>query len=257
MATEYLDFNAISQSVPFPVLLNQLDIPFQDTGKELKGEGNFKFIINKEKNLFFCPTDQSLKGSVINFLAAQRNLKLRSAAIVINDLFISPPKEKDIPELELHDHQSIEKYANLRQSFEFGYCKKGIMNGKIAFKCHDADKKVIGYIGWNPKDNSWFYPKGFIRPVYNLEKANGDYCVLTVSPFDVLHIHNLGHSYVLGLLGRSATDSQLAQLKRFKRILLLHPDPKHLIPALSSFAFVKAPTLDKPITELELINQFF
>jgi len=96
MATEYLDFNAISQSVPFPVLLNQLDIPFQDTGKELKGEGNFKFIINKEKNLFFCPTDQSLKGSVINFLAAQRNLKLRSAAIVINDLFISPPKEKDI-----------------------------------------------------------------------------------------------------------------------------------------------------------------
>ena len=63
---EFLNFKEISKQISFEEVLNWLNIPFQKKDKELRGEG---FIINIEKNLFFCPDNDELKGSVINFVA--------------------------------------------------------------------------------------------------------------------------------------------------------------------------------------------
>ena len=74
--------------------------------------------------------------------------------------------------------------------------------------------------------------------------------ILTVSVLDVIHIHGLGFPFVVGLMGTSATNSQLELLRRFKRILLLHPEPENIRNRLTEFAFVKNPLLEKPVREL-------
>jgi len=49
---EFLDFNKISQRIPFADVLDYLNIPYTVKGKELKGED---FIVDTEKNLYFNP----------------------------------------------------------------------------------------------------------------------------------------------------------------------------------------------------------
>lgn len=64
---EFLNFAEISKAIQFGDVLDWLNIPYQKKNKELKGEG---FIISLEKNLFFTPNNDSLKGSIINSQAA-------------------------------------------------------------------------------------------------------------------------------------------------------------------------------------------
>ena len=58
------EFFGISQ-IPFLKLLNHLNLSYEETEKEYRGEG---FIVSKQKNLYFNPIGED-KGSVINFLA--------------------------------------------------------------------------------------------------------------------------------------------------------------------------------------------
>jgi len=74
--------------------------------------------------------------------------------------------------------------------------------------------------------------------------------ILTVSVLDLIHIHSLGFPFVVGLMGKSATRTQLELLWRFKRILLLHPEPENIRNRISEFSFVKAPLLEKTVREL-------
>lgn len=46
--TEFLDFNEISQRIPFANVLDYLNIPYTTKGKELRGEG---FIVDTGKDL--------------------------------------------------------------------------------------------------------------------------------------------------------------------------------------------------------------
>jgi len=81
---EFLNFKEISLSIPFEDVLNWLNIPFIKTEKELKGK---YFIINIEKNLFFSPKNENLKGSVINFLANHEGIDAREAASKLKLIF--------------------------------------------------------------------------------------------------------------------------------------------------------------------------
>src|SRR4030042_1670204 len=65
---EFLDFNEISQRIPFANVLDYLNIPYTTKGKELRGEG---FIVDTVKNLYFNPKGDD-KGSVINFFQARK-----------------------------------------------------------------------------------------------------------------------------------------------------------------------------------------
>ena len=138
--------------------------------------------------------------------------------------------------------------------FDIGYCgQKSIMSGKVAFKIIDHNNDHQGYIGL--KDDKWFYPKGFKRDtLYNLHRQEKEVVILTISVLDVVYIHSLGFPFTVGLMGKSATSSQLELLRRFKRILLLHPEPENIRNRLTEFAFVKAPLLEKPIKELTKDN---
>ena len=249
---EFLDFNEISQRIPFADVLDYLNIPYTTKGKELRGEG---FIVDTAKNLYFNPKGDD-KGSVINFLHARKGGALRDCAIELKKQFLDEPKkpEREIPTLELdHSHVKVAKLGISQEAaeyFDIGYCsQKSIMAGKVAFKIIDHNNNHQSYIGIN--GDKWFYPKGFKRDtLYNLFRANREAVILTVSVLEVVHLHSLGFSFVVGLMGKSATGTQLELLRRFKRILLLHPEPENIRNRVSEFAFVKTPKLEKSTLEL-------
>ncbi len=169
---EFLNFNEISKAISFEEVLNWLNIPFQRKNTELRGEG---FIISIEKNLFFCPDNDELKGSVINFVAHYKKVDLRQAASMLKTQFLSKNKEtkskRDIPNLILEWHPYIEERGiklEIANEYEIGLVKqRSVVAGRIAFKIYDHTGKHIGYIGYKVEDGSWFFPKGFKRPLYN------------------------------------------------------------------------------------------
>ncbi|MCE5251361.1 hypothetical protein LLG96_14195 [bacterium] len=249
---EFLDFAEISQRIPFADVLDYLNIPYTTKGKELRGEG---FIVDTGKNLYFNPKGDD-KGSVINFLQARNGGTLRDCAIELKKHFLDEPKkpERDIPTLELdHGHVEVTNLGIGKEAAEFfdiGYCgRKSIMAGKIAFKIIDHNNDHIGYVGL--KDGKWFFPKGFKRDtIYNLYRQKKDAVIVVVSVLEVVHLHSLGFPFVVGLMGKSATGTQLELLQKFKRILLLHPEPENIRNRLCEFSFVKTPKLAKPVLEL-------
>ena len=263
MSTEFLNFAEISKAVPFQQLLDSLNIPYTEKNGELHGDG---FIVNIDKNLFFMPKNDSVKGSPINFLANHKNIELREAASELKNQFLSKQKEtkpkREIPNLTLVWHPYLQERGitpEIATEYEVGYVnQRSIIAGRIAFKMYDDSSQHIGYIGFKIEDGSWFFPKGFKRPLYNTHKLeNTKSIIVTVDPFDSLRLVTLGFKQVVTLLANSLTAEQEEQLKRFKYILLFHKEPQNIVTRLHATSFIKAPVLFKPIQEMsnqELTN---
>lgn len=253
---EFLNFKEISEKVSFEEVLNWLNIPFTKTEKELKGE---EFIVSIDKNLFFFPKNENLKGSVINFLANHNGIDLREAAKLLKTQFLSNENEhtpkKVIPNLALEHHNYLIERGITREvaeQYEVGYVKqRSVMAGRIAFKIYDIKENHLGYIGYKVEDGTWFFPKGFKRPLYNAHRVKSDeFVIVTTEPFDALRIISLGINEVVCLLANSMTAEQEEELKRFKSILLLHKEPQNIVSRLSALSFIKAPVLSKFIKEM-------
>ena len=253
---EFLNFAEISKAISFIDVLNWLNISYQKKNKELRGDG---FIVSLEKNLFFTPNDESLKGSVINFVAHHKQIELREAASLLKTQFLSNEKvvkhQREVPDLTLEYHDYLaQRLINpeLAKEFETGFVKqRSIMAGRIAFKIYDHLGSPIGYVGYKPEDDSWLFPKGFKRPLYNVFRVKDTKsAIITVDPFDALRIISLGMPQVVSLLSNSMTAEQEEHLKKFRYIFLFHPEPENIVNRLYQTSFIKAPTLPKPLQEL-------
>jgi hypothetical protein len=260
---EFLNFAEISKAIPFSKVLDWLNIPYQKRNNEIRGEG---FIISIEKNLFFTPKDDSNRGSVINFVSHHKQIDLREAALLLKSEFLSKNKEskpeREMPILALEYHAYLTKRSispDIAKEYEVGLVKqRSIVSGRIAFKVYDSQANHIGYIGYKPEDESWFYPKGFKRPLYNVHRLTDKKAVIvTADPFDALRIISLKIPQVVSLLSQSMTAVQEDELKSFKYILLLHSKPENIVNRLYGNSFIKAPVLSKPLHEMsaqELMN---
>lgn len=251
---EFLNFAEISKSIPFSSVLDWLNIPYQKKNKELRGEG---FIISLEKNLFFSPKDESISGSIINFVSNHKQIGLREAASLLKHTFTvkeehSPKRE--MPNLLLnYDSYFAERHIKpeVVAEYEAGYVKqRSLVAGRIAFKVYNHEGNHIGYVGYKKDDKSWFFPKGFVRPLYNVHKINDfKFVIVTTDPFDTLRIISLGIPQAVSLLAKSMTTEQEEQLKKFRFVLLFHPEPENIVSRLSSSTYIKAPVLLKPLQE--------
>jgi hypothetical protein len=254
LSKEFLNFAEISKAVPFRDLLDLLNVSYTEKNGELYGDG---FIVNISKNLFFVPKNDDIKGSPINFLAYYKSIELREAAAELKKQFLTKPKypKKDIPNLTLEWDEYIQERGitpDVATEYEIGLVKqRSIVAGRIAFKVYDSAGKVAGYIGYKPEDNTWFYPKGFKRPLYNAQRLqDSKIAIVTVDPFDALKLVSLGFKQVASLLAKSMTEEQGEQLKKFKYILLLNNEPLNIVNRLYQTSFIKAPALSKPLKEM-------
>jgi hypothetical protein len=268
--SEFVDFKQISSRITFKQLFDNLNIPYSEKKSELKGEyKDLKFIVNTEKNLFLCTNNDNVKGSVINFLSAITGSDLRTAAIDLQDRFLHKPKEpeRELPDLKLNCCDYLEAYGILQTTcamYGVGLVKqKSIISGKIGFKCFDDDGKVIGYAAFNPKEvdikKKWFFPQNFKRTLWNFHRASDfEKALVVCNPFDALVLIQKGFANTFALLGKSMTESQENALKKFKTILLLHPEPENLVLRLSKHCSVKSPLLIQPVKDYsaEIINAF-
>ena len=229
---EFLNFAEISKSISFSDVLDWLNVPYQKKNKELKGEG---FIVSIDKNLFFVPGNEKIKGSVINFVANYKQIELREAASLLKTQFLSGNKEhkpkRDIPNLTLEYHDYLaERHIKpeVAKEYEVGFVKqRSIMTGRIAFKLYDEEGNSIGYIGYKLSDDSWLYPKGYIPPLFNIHKVKSrKFVIITEDPFDALRIISLGIPHVVSILDFFMTDAQCEQLKMFPHISRRRPKCK-------------------------------
>jgi hypothetical protein len=238
--SEFLNFAEISQKVQFKDLLDWLNIPYSATQQgELKGEG---FIITMSKNLYFNPKNDD-KGSVINFLASYKGIDLRSSAKELKDHFVTEdkPSKRELPNLELHYCKFLEDKISeeMAKEFEIGLVKQhSIIAGRIAFKTYDENGQHSGYVAYNPKEDSWFFPKGFKRTLYNPGKFEGEEIKLTVDIFSTISSIQGGAPSV-ALIGKTMTEIQAEQLSRFTRVVLVHPEPDNIVVRLARLTFIK------------------
>lgn len=243
---EFLDFSEISRLISFKQVLNWLSIPFTEKKEELRANiGELLFIVNQSKNNFFCPKDQKIKGGIINFTSYVMNKDLREAAKALKDEFLLEPKpQKELPDLQLHycDFLTLKGISKeTAEKYEVGLVKqRSIVSGRIAFKIYDNDGKHIGYVGYSPSKKDWFFPKGFVRPLYNyhLFKDEPD-ILLTADPFKCLKLINDGEK-CCSLIGKSMTESQEKLLITFSSVALIHSEPANIITRLYPHIFVKA-----------------
>lgn len=260
---EFLNFAEISKAIAFSDVLDWLNIPYQKKNGEIRGEG---FIISIEKNLFFTPKDDSKKGSVINFVSILKQIDLREAAVLLKSEFLSKKDEskpdRELPNLTLEYNDYLTKRSispDIAKEYEVGLVKqRSVVAGRIAFKVYDSKSNHVGYIGYKQDDDSWFYPKGFKRPLYNVHRVTDKKAVIvTADPFDAIRIISLKIPQVVSLLAQSMTAEQEDELKKFKYILLLHSEPENIVNRLYCNSFIKAPVLSKPLHEMstqELMN---
>jgi hypothetical protein len=224
--------------------LDWLNIPYSVyQNGEIRGEG---FIINIVKNLYLNPNGKE-KGSVINFLANNKGLDIRSAASELKKQFLSKVEpKKELPNLELHYCKFLEDRGiseALAKEYEIGLVKQhSIIAGKIAFKAYDENGQHSGYIAYNPQKDEWFFPKGFKRTLYNAHHITEDEVTLTVSIWETLDFAKHGIPSV-SLIGKTMTDIQAEQLSRFSRVVLVHPEPDNIVVRLAKKSFVRVSPL--------------
>lgn len=240
---KFINFSEISKKIPFSVLLNHLNIPYEETEKELKTDN---IIVSKDKNLFFYKGTKS-GGSVINLYSDLVKCDLRTAAVHLQNTFLKENKEptREIPTLTL---EYTDEVANLDISektasdFEIGKVKqKSVLAGCIAFRLYYEDNTPAGYAGY--KDGKWIFPKGSKRGdiVYNLNRANTKYVILVSDILECLHFIKEGFPYTIALMALSATDEQINLIGHtFQRVLVIHKQPENIANRLSSQCFVKA-----------------
>ena len=239
--SEFINFSEVSQKIPFKDLLDWLNIPYTATQNgELKGQG---FIITTSKNLYFNPNGED-KGSVINFLAKQKGLDVRSAAQELKKNFLTEAKEpkRELPNLELHYCKFLEEKGisqEIAKEYEIGLVKQhSIIAGKIAFKTYDENGNHSGYVAYNFQKDEWFFPKGFKRTLYNAHRITDKEVVLTISIWETLEYLKKGIPSV-SLIGKTMTDKQAEQLAKFINILVIHPEPDNILVRLARNSFVK------------------
>ncbi|MGV8018296.1 MAG: hypothetical protein AB2L26_08990 [Ignavibacteria bacterium] len=263
MSNEYLNFKEISDKVLFADLFNHLNILYSIKNGEIKTKDGI--VVNIKKNLYFNTKDNSQKGSVINFLANYRGTDLRNAAKELKDIFLNDNQlnQRELPVLELHYHDILRRNSiseKVALEYEVGFVKqRSIMAGKLAFKIYDRQGLPIGYIGYNEKDNSWLFPKGFKRPLYNAHRLrNNDLLVLTSDPFVAIKIVSFGITQVASLLANSMTTDQEEEIRTFKNILLLHNEPQCIVERLRYHCFIKAPCITSSFKDItkENLEQF-
>lgn len=153
---------------------------------------------------------------------------------------IKTPTENKLLDLVLtleHEHPFLEERGvtpEQAERYELGYCKGGIMKGRIAIPIHNPSGQLVGYVGrWASEDipekeERYRFPKGFHKSLelYNIHRAAQNnhqrHLTLVEGYWSAIRWHDAGIP-VAALMGTSLSDEQ-AQLVRdagFKYVTLL------------------------------------
>lgn len=241
-----------------------------------KGTNTTQFHVSLAKNNFNCFGDCHGGGNVIDFVSKMENVDIREAGALIQEWFsIKPTKQQKKDEKEsvlVHKEKEAEEtkpepakeeikenkplgfelqgldmdhpYLKERglskitiEEFGIGYCKKGIMEDRIAIPIHNEHGVLVGYIGrWlgDPPEGEKKYklPTGFHKSLvlFNLHRARKSMfghrkLIIVEGLFDCMKVWKAGYKNVVALIGSSMSDEQEELIKKtfglYEKIILM------------------------------------
>jgi len=134
-----------------------------------------------------------------------------------------------------------------------GYCRKGLMKGRIAIPIHNGRGELVAYAGRAiddrmPIEERYRYPAGFHREwelfnfhrAFRARKSNGFGLLVTADCLDVLRLYEAGYENAVALLGRSVSPRQkqllIGAVGRKSRLTLLLEDGEGLAALILTLA---------------------
>ena len=208
------------------------------------------FCVSTVKNNWHC-FSCGAGGNVLDFVAAMEKVDIRQAGLLIQKRFgvvseedkklvkekrkIEEPKEdKKNPgevvnppltfELKTLDpeHPYLKEKGLKEETIEefgLGFCKKGLMKGRIVIPIHNENGQLVAYAGKYPGDppegeSKYKFPTKFRKSlvVFNLnrlkDKAKDERVILVEEFFDVFNLWQAGYKNVVALMGTSMSDEQ-------------------------------------------------
>ena len=161
----YVDFSRVRQQVSIEQVVAWLGLDLVEKNKQLRGPcpindgGHRALVITPAENCWYCWAPECRSGGgTIELVAKIRGLEFRDAAIAIQKHFLpsgrSTPADTPLKPLEDldHEHPLVKEYGwsvAEAKAFGVGYCKRGIMAGRVAVPLRDDQGELVGYTGIN------------------------------------------------------------------------------------------------------------
>src|ERR1043166_745619 len=254
----FVGFDTLKQAVSISQVLQRYGLLEQlyRSGDSLSGacplhhgHNKSQFRVSLSKNCWICFGDCHRGGSIVDFVSRKEGIGIREAALLIQDWFgvqangnhqgngkqepppiarssgeetsANPPLHSGLKDLNPR-HSYLAQRGLSRETietFELGYCARGILAGWIAIPIHNACGELIAYAGrWpgTPPDGRARYmlPKGFRKSLelFNLHRAAAADArlplVVVEGFFDCMNVWQAGHERVVALMGSMLSQAQ-------------------------------------------------
>ncbi len=259
------DFKLIKERVPIGMVLSHYGVlgRMKRRGNRLygvcpiHGSGNnpTQFQVKLDKGLWYCFGDCHKGGSIIDLVSAMENVTVKRAAELIsewfesseNSLIFSPDtfknrgntnnKKKSPLHIRLKlepEHTYLQKARGVSREtaelFGMGFCRHGMMAGRVAIPLHDEDGLLMGYCGRSVDGTGpkYLFPPGIKkgRILYNYHRAKEHLAttglIVVEGFFDLFHLYqSAGLRNVVALMGSHASSYQLDMLCRASKVVLI------------------------------------
>ena len=172
----FIDFQKVKQQVSLSDVAGMLDLQLTQNGNQWRGPcprcntgGERALTITEDKG-FRCFAKKS-GGDSIGLVSHILDISPKEAATRIAEYFglgDTPKQEpkpfKGLDNLE-HEHEAVQLLGINEFVAAFvgiGYCKKGIMRGRVVVPMRDKKGELLGYCGYSPQAAQPFkFPPNF------------------------------------------------------------------------------------------------
>jgi len=221
------------------------------------------FSVNTEKNIWHC-FSCGAGGNILDFVAFMEDVDIRQDGLFINKWFKIAPREHKKLAKEKEKSKKVEigteienkkkeeneevnrpltfKLKNLDpnspylkerglkketiKEFGLGYCKRGLLKGRIAIPVHNEEGELVAYAGSYPGDppeeeSKYKFPPNFKKNhvVFNLNRVKDNdkekELILVEGFFDVFNLWQNGFRNTVALMGISLSKEQEELILRY------------------------------------------
>jgi len=260
---EWVNFKDIKEKVSIEDLLSHYNLleGLRRKGNELIGYcpihdknhyNKNSFSVNTEKNIWHCFSCDA-GGNILDFVAFMENVDIRQAALLIKKWFrIDSQKDEKMAKKERegkkeevneemnkpltfklknldYDHPYLKERGIKKETikeFGLGYCKRGILKGRIAIPIHNEKGELVAYAGRYPGDppeeeSKYIFPSNFKKScvIFNLNRVKdndkGKELILVEGFFDVFNLWQAGVKNAVALMGTSLSKEQEELILRY------------------------------------------
>lgn len=234
MSTAFVDFAALKQQVTIVQVAHMLGLKLVTKGPQSRGPctacnqgGDRTLAVNSDKASFYCFAAKA-GGDCIALVAHIRAMSQRDAANLIANHFRFAGGTRDTSEQSTSSQTSrtappapqkprFDAEAYLRalepasellqplgispetlQNFGAGYCKSGVLRGKLAIALRDRDGNTHGFAGRALDSPQLTFPNGVNAAdfIFGQDKLQEGEARLLRDPLEVMQAHEVGETAV-------------------------------------------------------------